>query len=43
MSATLVHGGLPAGVIIDDRYGVRDCEVPSEYRQGPVRAARAGK
>ena len=29
--------------IIDDRYGVRDCEVPSEYRQGPVRAARAGK
>ena len=29
--------------IIDDRYGVRDCEVPTEYRQGPVRAARAGK
>ena len=29
--------------VIDDRYGVRDCAIPAEYRQGPVRAAKAGK
>lgn len=29
--------------VVNDRYGVRDCEVPTEYRQGPVRAARADK
>lgn len=29
--------------LVNERYGVRDCEVPAEYRHGPVRAARAGK
>ncbi len=29
--------------VINDRYGVRDCAVPKEYRQGPVRAARVRK
>lgn len=29
--------------LVNDRYGVRDCEVPAEYRRGPARAARAGK
>ena len=29
--------------VVNDRYGVRDCQVPTEYRQGQVRTARAGK
>jgi len=29
--------------VIDDRYGVRDCEVPAEYRRGQVPTARSAK
>ena len=29
--------------VINDRYGVRDCEVPAEYRRGQVMPARSGK
>lgn len=29
--------------LVNERYGVRDCEIPVEYRRGPVRAAKAGK
>ena len=29
--------------VINDRYGVRDCEVPAEYRRGQVPPARSGK
>ena len=29
--------------VINDRYGVQDCEVPAEYRRGQVPPVRSGK